>query len=94
MGAREQQVSASLAVLNRGGPPLLGADRPYYKGIGIKHLYPVGITDDQGIYVWLPAIGHFSGERNPEVLMKWLFIGCFVLLLLVYPLLFFELLAR
>ena len=91
MGTRAAGVSASIAVLERGGPPLLGSDVPYHSGIAVSHLQPVGVTDDQGIYLYLPELARLTGERNPAVLMKWLFIGCFALLVLVYPFLFYEL---
>jgi hypothetical protein len=91
MSSRMSEIQASIEVLNRGGPPLLGSDVPYHSGIGVNHLRPIGITDDQGIYVWLPLLGHWTGESDPAVLMKWLYVGCFTLLVLVYPLIFYEL---
>ncbi len=91
MGSRASDVAASIAVLDRGGPPLLASDVPYRPGIAVIHLRPVGVTDDQGIYVYLPELSKLTGERDPATLMKWLFIGCFGLLALVYPLMFYEL---
>ena len=91
MGSRAADVAASIAVLDRGGPPLLASDVPYHPGIAVSHLRPVGVTDDEGIYVYLPFLSKLTGERDPATLMKWLFMGCFALLVLVYPLMFFEL---
>ena len=90
MSSRMSEIQTSIDVLNRGGPPLLGSDVPYHRGIDVNHLRPIGITDDQGIYVWLPLLGHWTGESDPAVLMKWLYVGCFTLLVLVYPLVFYE----
>jgi hypothetical protein len=95
MTTRNNGVSASIAVLDAGGPPLLGA-HGRYGAPGAKpsrDYFPVGVTDDQGLYVYLPLIGHATGERDPHVLLKWFFIGCFALLFLVYPLLIYELLG-
>jgi hypothetical protein len=91
MSSRSSDVAASIAVLDRGGPPLLASDVPYHSGIDVSHLRPVGVTDDQGIYVYLPLLSRLSGEHDPNVLMKWLFMGCFGLLVLILPLLFYEL---
>jgi hypothetical protein len=93
MATRTDGVSASIAVLDAGGPPLLGA-HGQYGAPGAKasrDYFPVGTADDQGIYLYLPLIGHATGERDPHVLLNWFFIGCFALLFLVYPVLIYEL---
>ena len=92
MGTRTDGVSASIAVLDRGGPPLLGARVPYGSP-GAKpatDYYPVGVTDDQGLYLYLPVLGWATGQHDPHLLLKWFFIGCFALLFALYPLLFYE----
>jgi hypothetical protein len=91
MGTRMDGISQSIAVLDRGGPPLLGSDVPYRPSLNAKHLFPVGTTDDQGIYLYLPALGHLTGQKNPAVLMRWFFSGCFSLLVFLVPILIFEL---
>lgn len=90
MSTRTSGVSQSLAVLDRGGPPLLTSDVPYHKGIAVSHLMPAGFSDDEGIYLYLPLLGRITGEHDPLVLLQWFFGGCFSLLLLLYPLLFYE----
>jgi hypothetical protein len=92
MATRVDGISASIAVLDAGGPPLLGAKRPYGSpGVNPRtDYYPVGVTDDQGLYLYLPVLGRLTGERDPHVLLKWFFIGCFALLFALYPLLFYE----
>jgi hypothetical protein len=91
MTSRAVEVSASISVLNQGGPPLLASDVPYRSGISVRHLRPVGVSDDQGIYVYLPLLSEATGEDDPTTLMRWLCAGCFALLVLVYPFLFYEL---
>lgn len=92
LGTRVEGISASIAVLDRGGPPLLGAHTVYGApgAVARTDYFPVGVTDDQGIYLYLPVLGHVIGEQNPHILMKWFFIGCFALLFVVYPLLVYE----
>lgn len=85
MQSRATGVASAIDVLDHGGPPLLGSDVPYHPGISSSHLFPAGATDDQGIYLYLPLLGHWTGEHDPGVLMTWFFSGCFVLLLLLLP---------
>src|SRR5689334_7949844 len=91
MSTRATELSAAIDVVRRGGPPLLASDVSYHKGIDVSHLRPVGVTDDQGIYVVLPLLGKLTGSTDPAQLMEWFFIGCFAVLFAVYPLLFYEL---
>jgi hypothetical protein len=95
MGTRVDGVQASIAVLDRGGPPLLGSKSPYGAPgtVAARDYYPVGVTDDQGLYLYLPVLGKLTGEHDSHVLLKWFFIGCFVLLFAVYPLIFYELMG-
>jgi hypothetical protein len=95
MGTRTDGVSASIAVLDQGGPPLLGAKTRYgAPGADPRtDYYPVGVTDDQGLYLYLPVLGVLTGEHDPHVLLKWFYIGCFALLFAVYPLVFYELMG-
>lgn len=91
MAARSQDVSASIAVLDRGGPPLLASQVPWRSGLPAADLRPTGVTDDEGIYLYLPLLGEVTGEHDPNVLMKWLYLACMGLLVLVFPLVFYEL---
>lgn len=95
MGTRVDGIQASIAVLDRGGPPLLGSKRPYGAPgtVPSRDYYPVGVTDDQGLYLYLPVLGRITGEHDSHVLLKWFFIGCFVVLFAVYPLIFYELMG-
>lgn len=86
MGTRAQGITDSLKVLDRGGPPLLGSAVPYRPGVPLSQLYPVGVTDDQGIYLYLPLLGETTGQHDPAVLMNWFSAGAFAILLLILPL--------
>jgi hypothetical protein len=94
-GGRAAQVAAQIQSLNQGAPLLVGTRRPY-KSRGLdrqRDLYPLGLSDDLGVYVYLGELGHGVGTTNPLILLKWSFITLFALLLLLYPLIFYELLG-
>lgn len=90
METRVVGVASSIQVLDRGGPPLLVSDVPYHRGIDPSLVHPAGATDDEGIYLYLPLLGHWTGEHNPGVLMLWLFSACFGLLIFLIPLIVFA----
>jgi hypothetical protein len=90
LSTRVDGVASSIDVLDHGGPPLLVSDVPYHRGLDRAQLHPAGATDDQGIYLYLPLLGHWSGEHDPAVLMLWLFAGCFALLVLLTPLIVYA----
>jgi hypothetical protein len=95
MDSRATGIQAEIAVLDRGGPLLIGATKPY-GAPGTRpqvDYYPVGLADDLGAFVYLPELGHRTGTDDPRILLKWSFIALFSLLLLVYPLVFYELLG-
>jgi hypothetical protein len=90
MGSRTKGLSDSIAVLDRGGPPLLGCTGPYVDhaaAIG-RRCFATGVGDDQGLYLYLPLVGKLFGETDPALLLKWLFTWLMALVVLVYPLLF------
>src|SRR5690348_16516372 len=91
MQTRLNGIASSIDVLDHGGPPLLVSDVPYHKGVDRSHLYPAGTTDDQGIYLYLPLLGHWTGEHAPATLMLWLYTISFGFLILVLPTLVFAL---
>jgi hypothetical protein len=91
MTSRVVGVSQALDVLDHGGPPLLASDVPYHRGIASSHLQAAGITDDQGIYLYLPLLGHGTGEHDPAVLLHWLFVACFSLLIAATTIVLYEL---
>jgi hypothetical protein len=76
-GSRAVDLRASLVELDRGGPALLGY-RP-----GTHQAYPIGTSDDQGIYVIAPVLSHWLGEHDPIALLRWLWIGAWALTLML-----------
>jgi hypothetical protein len=88
---RAEGVARSIAVLDRDGPPLLVSNGQYSPGTPAHRLTALGGGRDAGVYLYLPLLGDLTGEKDPAVLMKWLFEGCFALLVLVLPIAVFEL---
>ena len=88
---RQQIVSEEIDLLGQGAPPLVSAPVPYKQAVLTHQVVPADANDDPGIYLYLPVAGHLLGDHNPLSLVKWFFIGCMSLLLLVYPILFYLL---
>jgi hypothetical protein len=86
----------SIVVLNRGGPPLLGGTLGAVPGLaktivkGVHGLYPVGVGDDQGMYLYVPLLGHYLGLNDPRAVLRDMYLALAILLAFVYPILFFE----
>ena len=92
MTTRANGVSASIDVLERGGPPLMGSSVPFEQP-GVDRsasYYPVGTTDDQGLYLYLPVVGERFGVREPVTILRGAFIALMALIPLLYPLVFYE----
>jgi hypothetical protein len=66
---RAIELKDSLAVLNHGGPALLGyehhTDTPY----------PIAFGDDQGIFVIVPVLSHWLGQSDPVAVLRSLWIA-------------------
>lgn len=71
--------------MSHGGPPLVVSDVPYRSSLAPSHLFPAGVTDDQGIYLYLPLLGDWSGVHDPARLLKWLFVGCWAIAVFALP---------
>jgi hypothetical protein len=84
-GSRSSGLRDSLAMLNHGGPLLLGRHG------GVGPLYPVGATDDLGIYVYLPWLSHALGIGDPVKLLRYGFAVLFGGTAVFYPLVFWRL---
>jgi len=74
--SRATDLRASLSVLDRGGPALLG----YRPGTHVP--YAIGYSDDQGIYVIVPVLSHWLGASDPIAVLRWLWIAAWALTLL------------
>ena len=96
MDSRAKSLAAAIDVVDHGGPPLLGSTKPYtdpWQTTPGQAYFAAGFSDDPGIYVYLPEAGHALGVSNPLTLLKWFSYGSFALLIVFYPLLFYELFA-
>ena len=74
--SRAIELRSSTAVLNRGGALLLG----YQPHTGTP--YPIGYSDDQGIYVVVPLLSHWLGLADPVATLRSLWIAAWALTLL------------
>jgi hypothetical protein len=88
LGTRQTAISDALNALRHGGPLLTGhpATGPY-----AGEFYRFYWTD-AGIYIYLPLLGELFNQSNPNVLMTWFFLVALALPLVIYPLVFAELL--
>jgi len=85
MDGREVALRASMAVLNHGGPLLLGRH-----GAG-GQFYPLGVHDDYGIYVYLPLLSRLFGVADPVVMMRDVYFALVLLSTALYPTIFYRL---
>jgi hypothetical protein len=85
MSSRSSELRDSLAMLRHGGPLLLGR----HGGHGA--LYAVGVSDDQGIYVYLPLVSYLLGVADPVQTLRWSYAVLFGLSAVIYPMVFYKL---
>jgi hypothetical protein len=85
-GERQGELLSSLDMLSRHGPPLTA----FSQDPGSPYA-PVALDDDRGAFIYFPLAAHLLGTSDLGALLKWSFIVFFVPLLLVYPLLLYEL---
>ena len=91
MGTRSEGVAQSMRTLETGGPPLLGCTDGYDGARPLDGCEPVGVTDDQGLYLYLPLLAQAADLDSPEEALRWFYIGLFAVLALVSPLIFYGL---
>ncbi len=75
----------SMAVLEHGGPLLLG--RHALTG----QLYAVDFGDDPGAYVYIPLLSRLFGVKDPARMLRYVYVVLVVLMVAFYPLLFYQL---
>ncbi len=80
--SRAADLRASLTVVDRGGPALLG----YHPSTHTP--YSIGYSDDQGVYVIVPALSHWLGISDPITTLRWLWLGAWGLTLLFSAIVF------
>jgi hypothetical protein len=89
MDSRITETQRALTTMSAGGPPLLFS-RTGAGGVGVVPIGPVGLADDKGIYLFVPLAGQLSGLTDVRVILKWLIIGLFAPLFILYPWLFLR----
>jgi hypothetical protein len=72
-------------VLRQGGPLLLGR----HGATGA--LYAVGVSDDQGIYVYVPLLSRLFGVTDPVSMLRYSYVVLYGLTTAAYPIVFFRL---
>ncbi len=80
-GTREIEIQQSIGVLAAGGPPLTGSP-----------LAPIGLTDDQGIYLFVPALAHALGIADSHVAIAAFALSLLAATVILYPLVLMRLL--
>lgn len=85
MGSRSTGMRASLAVLEEGGPLLVGRHGPH------GAYYPIALNDDPGSFTYFPLLGHLLGNVDPLVVLSYFYVVVVAALAAVYPLIFYRL---
>jgi hypothetical protein len=78
LGFRHEQLADTLAADRLGHGPLVG--------FGPHGFYPTGLTDDIGLFLFLPRLSALAGSQDPEFLTKLVFAGAAAVLVAAYPL--------
>lgn len=86
MGFRLNQLNASMQVVNSGGPLLLGTS-----GTSSSHVsyFPIGNSDDLGIYIFVPALAKIMGMADPKLVMRTFQWAMFLPLVIFYPIIIY-----
>jgi hypothetical protein len=84
-GFRAVGLRDSMAVFKHGGPLLLG-----HKAV-TGQLYPVGVGDDEGMYVYLPLLSRFFGVADPVSMVRYCYVVLMGITAAVYPVVFYRL---
>jgi hypothetical protein len=83
--SRSTGMRASLAVLNEGGPLLVGRHGPH------GAYYPIALGDDPGSFTYFPLLGHLLGNTDPLVVLSDFYVVVVAALTAAYPLIFYRL---
>jgi hypothetical protein len=84
LGSQAQELRASLAVLQHGGPLLLGRHG------SAGPFYAIG-TDEEGPFVYFPFLSHLFGVADPVSMERYVYIFLFALGAAIYPPIFYKL---
>ena len=70
---------------------MLGCLNDYDRARPLEGCAPVGVSDDQGLYLYLPLLADVAGLDSAEEALRWMYITLFAVLALVSPLIFYGL---
>jgi len=90
ISSREDGVRASIEAMARGAPPLTGYQFANDPG-GQPVAYPIGMGDDEGIYLVLPLLAGAIGTKDPNVALMVFTLALMGSLIVLYPVLLLEL---
>jgi hypothetical protein len=85
-GGRGENLEASMAVLRHGGPLLVGR---HYGSTG--GYFSVTEGDDEGEFVYVPALARLFGVSDPLVMFRYLYVALVSLTAALYPAVFYRL---
>jgi hypothetical protein len=85
ISSRAADLRSSLAVLQRGGPLLLGRHG------ATGSFYAVGLTDDEGMYVYVPLLSRLFGAADPVSTFRYWYGALYGLACAIYPLMLYRL---
>jgi hypothetical protein len=83
--SRAADLRNSLAVLERGGPLLLGRHGT------TGSYYAVGLSDDEGMYVYIPLLSRLFGVSDPVSTIRYFYVSLYGIATVIYPLVFYRL---
>jgi hypothetical protein len=86
---RARNLRAALTMIEQGGPLLLARGPSIHGAPG--PLQPAGISDDEGLYVYLPLLCRLFGVADPVSMLRYLYIALSALAVTIYPLVFYRL---
>ena len=86
---RARNLRAALAMLEQGGPLLLERAPGIHGARGA--LQPAGVSDDEGLYVYLPLLCRLFGVADPVSMLRYLYIALYALTVAAYPLVLYRL---
>lgn len=73
-----------MKVVERGGPLLMGRSSS-------GHFYPLGVHDNDGIYIYIPGLSRLFGVRDPLRMMRFFYVALALITTAIYPFIFYRL---
>jgi len=89
-GVRADYLEQAIAGLRHGLPLLVGwsEGKPGLTGWTYGPRTPIAISDDVGLYIFGGVLGWATGETDPHIVVKWIYVGCMAAVVLIAPLVY------